>query len=131
MNRARPLGLVLLSSDYVRVHVALMMASAAAAVDRPVIVFVTMEAIPLALHQEGWRHLNGSARDVDMKTKGIADLETLLEACHALGVSFIACETGLRACAKSESDIRGDPGFEVAGLVTFLDAVGDGEIVSF
>ena len=131
MNPARPLGLVALSGDYVRVHFALMMAAAAASVDRPVTIFVTMDAVPLVLKNKGWRRLEGATRDDDMKVRGIADLETLLEACRALDVSFIVCETGLLAYGTDERELRTDLDPEVAGLVTFLDAIDDGEIANF
>ena len=130
MTPARPLGLVVLSSDYVRVHFALMMAAAAASVDRPVTVFVTMGAVPLVLRDAGWRQLDGSSRNDDMTTRGIADLETLLDACRALDVSFVVCETGLLSAGESEGRLRTDLALEVAGLVTFFGAVGDGEIAT-
>ncbi len=127
----RPLGLIVLSGDYVRVHFALMTAAAAAAVDRPVTLFVTMEAVPLALGGEGWRRLRGAARDDDMKAAGVADVETLLRACADLDVSFIVCETGLKAQGTSAGGLRGDMTMEVAGLVTLFEAVGNGEVISF
>lgn len=126
-----PLGLVVLSGDYLRVHVALMTAAAAAAIDRRVVFFVTMDAIPLLLHSEGWRRLDGASRDDDMKARGVADIETLLEACRALDVSFIVCESGLRATGWDADALRDDTDVEVAGLVTFIHAVDRGEMVSF
>lgn len=126
-----PLGLVVLSGDYLRVHVALMTAAAAAAIDRRVVFFVTMDAIPLLLQSEGWRRLDGASRDDDMKARGVADIETLLEACRALDVSFIACESGLRATGWDADALRDDTDVEVAGLVTFIHAIDHGEMVSF
>ncbi|MBT7648646.1 MAG: hypothetical protein HN768_16540, partial [Rhodospirillaceae bacterium] len=89
MTVATPLGLVVLSGDYARVHYALMMASAAATIDRPVTVFVTMDAVPLLESGEGWRRLAGSDRDDDLKGRGVADMETLLQACTALDVGMM------------------------------------------
>ena len=126
-----PLGLIVLSGDYLRVHMALMTAAAAAAVDRRVVLFVTMDAIPVLMGQEGWRRLEGAARDDDMKARGVADLETLLESCRALEVSFIVCESGLRATRSDAETLRDDTEVEVAGLVTFLGAIDHGEMVSF
>lgn len=125
-----PLGLIVLSGDYLRVHVALMTA-AAAAIDRRVVFFVTMDAVPLLLGSEGWRHLDGASRDDDMKARGVADIETLLDACRALDVSFIVCESGLRATGWDADALRDDTDVEVAGLVTFLHAIDHGEMVSF
>ena len=53
---------------------------------------------------------------------------TLLQAASELGLRRIACEAGLRA-----EDLAGQPlapGVEVAGVATFLSAVGDGQMVS-
>lgn len=119
-----------LSGDYVRVHYALMMASAAAAVDRPVALFVTMDAIPLLERDRGWRRLAGAERDDDLKARDVADLETLLSACAALGVAFIACEAGLKAAGTPAEALRDDLDIEIAGLVTFYRAVDRGRIVA-
>ncbi len=126
-----PLGIIALSGDYLRIHVALMTAAAAASIDRRVVFFVTMDAVPLLLGSEGWRRLDGAARDDDMKTRGVADIETLLEACRALDVSFIVCESGLRATAWNADALRDDTDVAVAGLATFFHAVDHGEMVSF
>ncbi len=126
-----PLGLIVLSGDYLRVHVALMTAVAAASIDRRVVFFVTMDAVTLLLRSEGWRRLDGASRDGDMKARGVADIETLLEACRALDVSFIVCESGLRATGWDANALRDDTEVEVAGLVTLIHAIDHGEIVSF
>ncbi len=124
------LGVVVLSGDYVRVHYALMMASAAAAIDRPVTVFVTMDAAPLLAGDEGWRRLAGAERDDELKARDVADMETLLAACASMGVAFMACEAGLRAGETPAAALRDDLDIEVAGLVTFYRAVGEGRIVA-
>jgi len=130
MSDALTLGLVVLSGDYARVHYALMMASAAAAIDRPVTVFVTMDAVPLLVADEGWRRLAGAARDDDLKARNVADIETLLEACAAMDVTFMVCEAGLKADETSADTLRDDLDVEVTGLVTFYGAVGTGQIVT-
>ncbi len=126
-----PLGLIVHSGDYLSVHVALMTAAAAASIDRRVVFFVTMDAVPLLLRSEGWRQLDGASRDDNMKARGVADIETLLEACRALDVSFIVCESGLRATGWDAGALRDDTEVEVAGLVTLIHAIDHGEMVSF
>ena len=126
-----PLGLIVLSGEYLRVHVALMTAAAAASIDRKVVFFVTMDAVPLLVRSQGWRQLDGASRDDDMKARGVADIETLLEACRALDVSFIVCESGLRATGWDAEALRDDTEVEVAGLVTLIHAIDHGEMVSF
>ena len=92
------LSIVVFDGRFDRVHYALVMASAAAATSRKVTLFFTGSALT-ALKPGGWRGLDGEAErtDADYKKKGVADFESLLEACRDLGVRFIACEMGLRA----------------------------------
>ena len=130
MSQALPLGLVVLSGQWARVHYALMMASAAAAIDRPVTLFVTMDAVPLLETGEGWRRLEGAGGDDGLKVRGIADTETLLEACAALDVTMLVCEAGLKARDVAPAALRKDLGVTVTGLVTFYQAVGAGQIVT-
>ena len=129
-GRPGALGIVVLSGDYARVHYALMMASAAAAIDRRVAFFVTMDAVPLLCGGEGWRSLRGSARDDELKKAGVADVETLLEACGAMDVAFMVCDAGLKAQAADAASMRDDLEIEVTGLVGFYRTVGAGQIVS-
>jgi peroxiredoxin family protein len=130
MTNQQPLGLVVLSGEYARVHYALMMASAAAAIDRPVTLFFTMDAAVTVQAGEGWRALAGSGRDDDLKARNVADIETLLEACVAMEVTFMVCEAGLKALDMPPEGLREDLGVEVTGLVTFYQAVGDGQIAT-
>ncbi|MGY8996325.1 MAG: DsrE family protein [Alphaproteobacteria bacterium] len=130
MTAAQHLGFVVLSGDYARVHYAMMMASAAAAIDRPVTLFFTMDAVPTVLADEGWRDLSGSDRDDALKARNVADMETLLEVCAAMDVTFMVCEAGLKALDMSAEGLRDDLDVEVTGLVTFYAAVGSGQIVT-
>jgi len=126
---AAPLGLVVLSGDFARVHYALMMASSAAAIDRPVTLFFTMDAVAALGAGEGWRALDGAERDDELKRRNVADMETLLEACAALGVAVMVCEAGLKAADLEPAALRDDLGLQVTGLVTFYQAVGAGQVV--
>ena len=130
MSAATPLGLVVLSGEWARVHYALMMASSAAAIDRPVTLFVTMDAVPLLEAGEGWRRLAGAEGDDTMKQHKVADTETLLEACAAMDVTIMVCEAGLKARDVAPSALRSDIGVDVTGLVTFYRSVGTGQIVA-
>lgn len=123
------LGVVVLSGEYARVHYALMMASAAAAIDRPVTLFFTMDAVVALGAEEGWRRLEGADRHGQLRRRNVAEVETLLEACTALDVTIMVCEAGLKALDMAPADLRDDLGIEVTGLVTFYRAVGDGQIV--
>lgn len=126
-----PLGLVVLAGDYARVHTALAMAAAAAALDRRVVCFVTMDALPLLQAGAGWRTLQGAGGDELLRGRGVAGMEELVEACAATGVAFMACEAGLKARAIQAGTLRADLAIEVTGLVTFLVATDAGQIVAF
>jgi predicted peroxiredoxin len=51
-----------------------------------------------------------------------------MEAARALGIRLIACEAGLRAESLAAESLA--EGVEVAGIVTFLGAVGPGQVIS-
>ncbi|MGB0696259.1 MAG: DsrE family protein [Rhodospirillaceae bacterium] len=132
------LAVTLLSGCYERVHFALSLAAAAAALDRPVVLFFTMggcetlrapnlagdqtEAVP------GWQGLwtedpslrDARSTDQQFQDQGLPGLETLLSALSALGARFLLCEAGLRARKMTQDNLRQDITLEVTGLVTFL-----------
>jgi peroxiredoxin family protein len=122
---ARPLGILLLSGEHDRAHYALVLATGAAALGRDVTLFATNAGCRLLLDP---CPLLADPRDARVVARGVAGLATLLEAAAELGIRRIACEAGLRAEALAEVKLA--PGVEVAGVATFLAAVGDGQIVS-
>ena len=130
------LSIIVFSGDFERVHYALAMAAAAAAVDRPATLFFTMEAIrALARRRDdgapGWTSLDGAAaRDADFGTRGVATFEELFDACVALDVRILVCEMGLRAVGLGADDLRQDFTHREGGIVTFLnDASADGAML--
>jgi len=120
-----PLGILLLSGGHERGHYALMLATAAAALGRPVTIFATNAGCRLLLKDAP---LEGDAREQTLSQAGVATLAELMEAAQALGIRMIACEAGLRAEALAGAPLA--DGIEVAGIVTFLGAVGSGQIIS-
>ena len=72
--------------------------------------------------------LIGDPREATIVARGVAGIATLLPACAELGVRMIACEAGLKAEGLVAAPLA--PGVEVAGIATFLSAVGDGQIVT-
>ena len=121
-----PLGVLLLSGAHDRAHYAFVMASGAAALGRPVALFATNAGCRALMAD--WSALDGAARDAAIQARGVAGIDVLREACAELGVRLIACEAGLRAEALDAAALL--PGVEVAGVATFLSAVGNGQIVS-
>lgn len=147
MKEQAGLSIVVFAGGFDRAHYALVMASAAAAVNRKTTLFFTGRAL-LALTQgegagaPGWHGLDpaddGSspaARDQFFAAGGMATFEELLEACALLNVRILACEMGLRALglralgagassggAGQAAALRADIPVETAGVVTFLAA---------
>lgn len=119
------LGVLLISGGHERAHYALMTAAAAAAIGRRVTLFATNAGCRLFLEPTPLRE---DPREATMDAAGVATLAELLEAVAALGVRRIACEAGLRAEGLAGAALA--PGVEVAGLVTFLAAVGEGQVVT-
>jgi peroxiredoxin family protein len=121
-----PLGLLLLSGAHERVHYAFVVASGAAAIGRDVVIFASNRGC-LGLCRD-WSGLDDGARDGRIRAAGVAGLEELRAATIEMGVRLIACESGLRAEGIDPTALL--PCVEVAGVVTFLSAVGGGQIVT-
>ncbi len=120
------LGILLLSGAFERAHYALVLAAGAAAMDRRVVLFATNGGLH-ALCRD-WSGLAGSEADAVLRVRGVAGFETLREALAPLGVALLACEAGLRAMALPASALLEEA--EVAGVPTFLAAVGHGQVLS-
>jgi peroxiredoxin family protein len=123
-----PLGIILHSGEYPRAHYALMMANAALAMGREVVLFATMAGIG-AFTREGWRGMPGADEDARLTLSGVAGLAELLSAAVEMQLRLIVCDAGLKALALTEADLDPALSGEIAGLVTFYEAVGDGSIV--
>jgi peroxiredoxin family protein len=114
------LSLVLYSGDPGKIHYAFVMASAAAAVGRPVTLFFTMEAIR-ALAKPGtagapdWQSL-----DRGFAANNVATFAEMLDASIEMGVRFLVCDLGLRAIGLERNQLRSDVPVETGGVVTFL-----------
>jgi len=119
------LGVLLLSGGHERAHYALVLATGAAAVGRDVVLFATNEGCRLF---QAARPLEADPREAMLAARGVAGIGTLLAAAEELGIRRIACEAGLRATAIVPDSLR--DGVEVAGVVTFLAAVGAGQIAT-
>lgn len=123
-----PLACIVHSGAYERVRFALATAAAAAAVDRPVTLFFTMDACRALADPPGWRELESAAgaeaEDRALRERGVAGFEDLLEACRELGVRFVACAMGLQARGIERASLRDDLPVEEGGLGGLL--AGDG-----
>lgn len=126
MSQSERLGILLLSGTHDRAHYAYVLAAGAASIGRKVTLFATNNGCRALL--EDWSQLDAVGRDAAVRVRGIAGLGELRETALSLGVRMIACESGLRAEALDGAPLLA--GVEVAGVVTFLEAVGGGQIVS-
>tara|TARA_Y100001936_G_scaffold254102_1_gene324889 strand:- start:21142 stop:21579 length:438 start_codon:yes stop_codon:yes gene_type:complete len=143
MAARKSLSIILFSGDYDRVHYSLAMASAAAATDRPVTVFVTAGGLHLLLDKNsndnaGWTFLKANLdgksaleQDAEFSADGIAGIDELLAACAELDVAFYRCDMGVKAAKLNEAMFRTDIQIKVGGLVSFLSQAerDDGQIV--
>lgn len=120
-----PLGILLVSGGHERAHYALVLATGAAAVGRDVVLFATNAGCRLF---DAARPLQADPREALLAERGVAGIGTLLEAAEELGIRCIACEAGLKAEAMPPGALQ--PGVEIAGVVTFLGAVGSGQIAT-
>lgn len=119
------LGILLLDGTHERGHYALVAATAAAALGRSVTLFGTNAGCRLLLRGSP---LLSDPREALIEARGVAGIGTLLEAAAEIGVRRIACEAGLRAEGLTGAMLA--DGVEVAGIATFLNAVGSGQILT-
>ena len=112
-------SVIVRSGDYERAHYALALASAALAVNKPAVLFFTMNGLRALMGPPAT--LDDWGRDAVYRERGVGDFETLLQACVELGCRFIVCEMGLRALGIDRGQLRADVPFTVAGIVTLLD----------
>ncbi len=120
---ADPLAILLISGGHERAHYAFMVASAAAAIGRPVVLFATNQGCH-ALRAD----LSAFAEaEAAMTARGVASLAVLREACIEMQVRLIACEAGLRIAG-----LQGGlcPEVEISGLVTFLTAAPNAQTIT-
>lgn len=120
------LGILLLSDAHERAHYAFVLASGAAALGRKVVLFATNAGCRAFFRD--WSEIVDAARDERVRAAGVAGLEEVRDASLHLGVRMIACEAGMRAEALSQDKLL--PAVEIAGIATFLSAIGTGQIVS-
>ena len=136
------LSIVVYDGHYDKVHYALVMAAAAAAIGRPVTLFFTMGACHVLKRPDdagvhAWRAMplsdgdgTGGDRDDAFAAINVATFEELLQSCVQFGVTFMVCEMGLRAEGLEGLPLRDDIPLEEGGVVTFLnDASKDGAVI--
>lgn len=123
---ALPLGVLLVSGGHERAHYAFVLAAAAAALGRSVVLFATNEGTrALCADLAG---LDDAGREARVRAAGVAGLAELRSATMEMGARLIACEAGLLMAGVQATELL--PGVEVAGVATFLAATGGGQIIT-
>ena len=120
------LGILLISGGHERAHYAFMLAAGAAAVGRGAVLFATNEGCRALLAD--WSGMADAGRDAAVRARGVAGLAELRDAATQLGVRLMACDSGLRMAGLASAALL--PGVEVAGIPSFLSAVGAGQIAT-
>ncbi len=123
---AAPFGILLLSGAHDRALYAFSLAAGAAALGRPTVLFASNQGCRALM--EDWSGLDDVGRDAVIRGRGVTGFGDMREAARDIGVTLLVCETGLKAEALEGAALM--PGVAVAGIATFLDAVGPGQIVS-
>ena len=126
MPLPEPLGILLISGSFERAHYAFMLAAAAAAVGRPAVIFATNAGCH-GLTTD-WHALADAGYDAAVQQRGVAGLDALREAAVELGVRLLACDAGLRLANLKPDALL--PSAEVAGIPTFLSAIGAGQVIT-
>ena len=121
----RGLGILLISGGHERAHYALVLATGAAAIGRPVTLFATNGGVALLLAA---RPLEADPREAAIAARGVAGIGMLLEAAQELGVALMVCDTG--RIAEGLADAALLPGVEISGVVGFLAASAGGQLIS-
>ena len=119
-------GILLLSGAHDRAMTAFSFAAAAAALGRKTVLFATNQGCRALM--EDWSHLDDVGRDAMIRARGVAGFGEMRQAARDIGVRLLVCETGLKAEALERAPLM--YGVTVAGIATFLDAVGTGQIIS-
>jgi len=123
---APPLGVLLISGGHERAHYAFVLAAAAAALGRGVVLFATNEGTR-ALRAD-LAGLDDAGREARVRAAGVAGLADLRAATMEMGARLIACEAGLLMAGVQAAELL--PGVEVAGVATFLAATGGGQVIT-
>lgn len=110
------LSIVVAGTDPARLHAALSMAAAWAALERPARIFLQAEAAGLLARLD--EHRAG---------QGAPSLRELLSESIALGVSVTVCQGGLASAGTSAEQLP--EGVETGGLVGFLAERGDDQLM--
>ena len=117
----RGVTIVVASADPARFHAALSLAAAQAALGRPARIFLQAEAVRML------KQPIAAPGDASYSEAGMPTLGQLLGEAAALGVTVVACQSGLGLAGLKASDLPS--GIETGGLVELLSKSGDDQLL--
>lgn len=117
----RPLALVIGTIAHDRLHAALSLAAASAALGRQVALYLHADAVRIVDPAMRW------PEDARFAAAGAPTIRELIDSAEALGVSVTACQTGLALTGLAAGALG--PGIEPGGLIDFLSRAGDVEVL--
>jgi predicted peroxiredoxin len=112
--------IVAAGSDPARLHAALSLAAASAALGRPARIFLQGDSVALLRD-------DSRAEVEDHSRSGLPSLKEMITESLALGVAIIACQSGIALAGMSAEDLPA--GVETGGLVGFLASQGDDQLL--
>lgn len=118
----RALNIVVVEEGHARVHGALSLAVAAAALGRPVSLFFQGPAVRALAKDQVW------PEDSAFQSHGAPTVQELLLQCEDMAVPLSACETGLHVTGLGASGLR--PGIETEGMISFLARQADADLLT-
>lgn len=121
MARTRGLAVVLSEASHARLHAALTLACAAAALGRPVRLFFHGESVAALTVGRHWQG------DATYRAAGLASVGELVENAIGLGAQVMACQTGLQLIGVAATSLA--EGIETGGMVAFLADARDDELL--
>ena len=126
MNKRKPLFILISDQLADQVHFAMMAASAAAAINRPVTLFFAKGAINTVI-KNGWKKMidrrgkSGTHMDKRLAARGVADMPVMMDACMAMNVRFLVCENSLMEEGLTSDDLIERPVVMISSMATILD----------
>lgn len=121
MSVMRGLTIIVATADPARLHAALSVAAAHAALDRPTRMFLQGEAVVLLRSPIRW------AEDERYSASGLPTLGELLAEAAAIGVRITACQSGLALALMELNDLP--PGIDTGGILELLTRHGADQLL--
>lgn len=118
--------ITLADDSWQRAYHAFVIAAGALSLGREVVLFAGGKSVLALTKKDG--ALKEAPSALELSEKGLASLADLREAAQMLGITLLACESGLRLAGLTEDDLL--EGVEVRGVVSFLIEAGQSPLLA-